>query len=140
MAHGGITGPEILDKFLRSLKRAFLRELESRGIRDVWPCFVVADVGTNLLPENSFDRRMAERLVMIARRYSSFLKGHYTDYVRNPDAYPLAGMGGANISSECAHTEYFSLKKLGELEEELHEKSMVKSPSRIDKMIVMSGR
>jgi tagatose-1,6-bisphosphate aldolase non-catalytic subunit AgaZ/GatZ len=64
---------------------------------------------------------MAKTLVDIARGYRSYIKGHYTDYVSNPQDYPKAGMGGANVGPEFSHAEFDSLERLAKIEEKLIE-------------------
>jgi tagatose-1,6-bisphosphate aldolase non-catalytic subunit AgaZ/GatZ len=44
--------------------------------------------------------------------YGSLVKGHYTDWVANPAAYPQAGMGGANVGPEFTAVEYEALAAL----------------------------
>ncbi|MHB8279148.1 MAG: hypothetical protein ACYDIA_16065 [Candidatus Humimicrobiaceae bacterium] len=53
-------------------------------------------VGTDLYT-TLFDTNVAKKLVDITSRYSSFLKGHYSDFVSNPEDYPKSGMGAANV-------------------------------------------
>jgi hypothetical protein len=39
----------------------------------------------------------------------SYIKGHYTDDVANPEEYPLCGMGAANVGPEFTISEYRAL-------------------------------
>jgi len=137
---GGITDPNILRRYLETFKK----ELRNKGLDNVWPCFVVANVGTYLRLDNKFDRGMAEKLVKTAKEYGSFIKGHFTDYVINPEEYPIAGVGGANIGPSLGHAEYDSLRKLEEAESKCAKKSGISNISNIsrilEKAIVESGR
>ena len=138
--HGGITSPRLFEEFIRKLK-AKLRE---RGLESVWPCFIVGNVGTFLAPDNRFNPEKAKALVKIAGSYGLYVKGHYTDYVSNPEDYPKAGMGGANVGPELAHAEYEALEELDRLERILYRRGRIGNPSgimrRLDEAIVRSGR
>ncbi len=105
--HGGLADLEIFRTFLEGLKSA----LTERGLPDIWPCFVVGKVGTDL-HTTVFDPQVAGTLVEIAGEWDSMIKGHYTDMVENPEAYPASGMGGANVGPEFTEAEYQALKKL----------------------------
>jgi tagatose-1,6-bisphosphate aldolase non-catalytic subunit AgaZ/GatZ len=72
---------------------------------------VVAQVGTDLHTTH-FDPRAAHKLYSIASPYGSLIKGHYTDWVENPEAYPATGMGGANVGPEFTAEEYLALQDL----------------------------
>jgi len=137
---GGITTPETLRIFLENLREAFKR----KRLENVWPCFVVANVGTYLTPQNRFETEKARQVIAIARRYGSYIKGHFTDYVVNPEDYPRVGMGGANIGPSLAHAEYESLKELAELEQTCATKSGINELSNIstilDETIIKSNR
>lgn len=138
--HGGITSPQLFREFIVKLKT----ELRRRGLENLWPCFIVGNVGTYLAPTNRFDTEKARALVEIARTYGLYVKGHYTDYVLNPEDYPKAGMGGANIGPELAHAEYAALEELEKLEEVLHSRGLIAKPSKIveklDEAVIRSGR
>ncbi|GIV58059.1 MAG: hypothetical protein KatS3mg042_0972 [Rhodothermaceae bacterium] len=92
---------------------AFLEALEAALERDGLPrpCFVVGDVGTTL-DGRAFDAERARRLAARARAFGAVLKGHYTDDVERPEAYPAAGVGGANIGPGLAAVEYAALMEL----------------------------
>ena len=60
-----------------------------------WPAFVVGKVGTDL--HHAFRPGGCEKLRAITAPHGSLVKGHYTDWVDNPEAYPTSGMGGANV-------------------------------------------
>jgi tagatose-1,6-bisphosphate aldolase non-catalytic subunit AgaZ/GatZ len=87
--HGGLADMNVFRQFLDGLKGG----LSERGLSDAWPCFVVGKVGTDL-HTTKFDPKVAQQLVAVAGEYGSAMKGHYTDSVANPEAYPQAGMGG----------------------------------------------
>ncbi|MFC1544757.1 class II D-tagatose-bisphosphate aldolase non-catalytic subunit, partial [Gemmatimonadota bacterium] len=137
--HGGLADMATFRKFLRGLRDG----LNSRGLEDVWPCFVVGKVGTDL-HTTLFDPDVAEVLVKNAAEYGSFIKGHYSDGVENPEAYPASGMGGANVGPEFTEAEYFSLKKLAMSECEFARQGKLESESglmdALEAAVVASGR
>jgi tagatose-1,6-bisphosphate aldolase non-catalytic subunit AgaZ/GatZ len=98
---------ENFQRFLQLLADA----LDERGLSHAWPCFVVAQVGTDL-HTTFFDAAVAAQLTAIVRPYGSLLKGHYSDWVENPTAYPAAGMGGANVGPEFTAEEFIALQEL----------------------------
>jgi hypothetical protein len=112
--HGGLADVEVFNRFLSLLKKG----LKDNGLEDVWPCFVVGKVGTDL-HTTTFDAAVAEELTEVAAGYGSLIKGHYSDNVRNPQAYPLSGMGAANVGPEFTECEYEGLMELCELERQL---------------------
>jgi tagatose-1,6-bisphosphate aldolase non-catalytic subunit AgaZ/GatZ len=124
--HGGLADLSVFDRFLMGLKQG----LAERGLSDVWPCFVVGKVGTDL-HTTVFDPVVARDLVARAAAYGSVIKGHYTDYVDNPDAYPQCGIGGANVGPEFTECEYGGLETLARREEELVAQRRVTEPSGI---------
>jgi D-tagatose-1,6-bisphosphate aldolase subunit GatZ/KbaZ len=105
--HGGLVDIANFRHFLQLLAEA----LDARGLRHAWPCFVVAQVGTDL-HTTFFDAGVAAQLTEIVRPYGSLLKGHYSDWVENPEAYPAAGMGGANVGPEFTAEEFIALQEL----------------------------
>ena len=42
----------------------------------------------------------------------SLVKGHYTDWVENPEQYPLTGIGAANVGPEFTAEEFIALAEL----------------------------
>lgn len=108
--HGGLADEAAFDRFLLSLRR----ELEQRRLPDAWPCFIVGKVGTDL-HTTFFDPDVARRLTDRVAPLGSLIKGHYTDWVANPEAYPASGMGGANIGPELTAEE---VRALADLEQE----------------------
>jgi D-tagatose-1,6-bisphosphate aldolase subunit GatZ/KbaZ len=137
--HGGLADMSVFRRFLEGL-RSGLKEF---GLSDVWPCFVVGKVGTDL-HTTEFDPEVARELVRVAAEYGSFIKGHYTDSVANPEAYPEAGMGGANVGPEFTEAEYEALEQLVSKEKELSLSDRVNSPSRmmeaLRQAVIASGR
>ena len=121
--HGGLSDLNAFRKLLKGLKS----ELSKRGL-DVYPCFIVGKVGTDI-HTTEFDSATAKTLVNIAREYGSCIKGHYTDYVSNPQDYPKVGMGGANVGPEFSHAEFDSLERLTKIEEGLVEGGKAITPS-----------
>ena len=87
---------------------------------------------------------MARELVAVAAEYGSVIKGHYSDSVSNPEAYPKAGMGGANVGPEFTEAEYEALEELVAREKELAAAEKVAEKSgmmeALKSAVVASGR
>jgi len=105
--HGGLADIETFDRFLEGLKTGLI----AAGLAHVWPCFIVGKVGSDL-HTTDFDAAVAARLYARVAPLGSLIKGHYTDWVANPEAYPAAGMGGANVGPEFTMTEATALFEL----------------------------
>jgi len=137
--HGGLADIATFRKFLELLKSG----LKDRGLENVWPCFVVGKVGTDL-HTTTFDPETARILTAIAREYGSVMKGHYSDGVTNPEAYPLSGMGAANVGPEFTEKEYEGLLELEHLEKTFFDRGKVAGRSQISHVlryaVVNSGR
>lgn len=137
--HGGLADKNVFRRFLKLLKDGLKKE----GLKDVWPCFIVGKVGTDL-HTTLFDKNVASNLVREASKFGSFIKGHYTDFVENPENYPLVGMGGANLGPEFTKMEYLELKKLDKIEREMWEKDEISYPSKfietITNAVIKSNR
>lgn len=137
--HGGLADMSVFGRFLEGLKTG----LRGRGLGDVWPCFVVGKVGTDL-HTTEFDPKVARRLTEAAAPYGSVIKGHYTDSVSNPDAYAEAGMGGANVGPEFTEAEYAALEELAADEERLAGEGRLSKKSglmdALRRAVVASGR
>ncbi len=118
--HGGLADEKTFDTFIRVLKNGLMVE----GLADVWPCFIVGKVGTDL-DTTIFDEEVARRLTSKVRPLGSYIKGHYTDDVANPEAYPRCGMGAANVGPEFTMSEYRALCELEQLEKEYHAQGRV---------------
>lgn len=112
--HGGLVDFGNFETFLKDLREG----LNARGLSHAWPCFVVAQVGTDL-HTTYFDPEAARRLYDTVSPLGSLIKGHYTDWVENPWEYPATGMGGANVGPEFTSDEYLALESLEEKERAL---------------------
>ena len=109
--HGGLADEKTFDTFIQELKKG----LVNVGLPDVWPCFIVGKVGTDL-DTTVFDPEVAKTLTAKVRPLGSYIKGHYTDDVANPEEYPLCGMGAANVGPEFTMSEYRALCELEQME------------------------
>ncbi len=137
--HGGLADLDVFRKFLILLKEG----LTSYGILNAWPCFIVGKVGTDL-HTSTFDPVVARKLAEIAGEYGSLIKGHYSDNVTNPEAYPESGMGAANVGPEFTELEYNGLMELENIQEELITEGILSDPAPIRKVlwdsVIRSGR
>ena len=124
--HGGLADESVFDTFIIELKDG----LRKKGLTDVWPCFIVGKVGTDL-HTSTFDKEVAKRLTDKVKPLGSFIKGHYTDGVVNPEDYPLCGMGAANIGPEFTISEYEALVELEKTEQAYNEKGEIAQLSHI---------
>lgn len=124
--HGGLADQRTFDTFLCELRSG----LKEEGYADVWPCFIVGKVGTDL-HTTTFDPDVARALTAKVRPYGSLIKGHYTDGVSNPEQYPLSGMGAANVGPEFTMSEYDALAELEEVERMLDARGEVAQCSHI---------
>ena len=105
--HGGLVDIDAFTRFLHGLHAG----LAERDLLHAWPSFIVGKVGTDL-HTTDFDPVVAQRLHDLVMPYGSLIKGHYTDWVANPEDYPKAGMGGANVGPEFTAVEYLALADL----------------------------
>jgi len=110
--HGGLVDFGNFERFIGGLREG----LAARGLAHAWPCFIVGKVGTDL-HTTFFDPDSARRLYEIVAPLGSLIKGHYTDWVENPRAYPETGMGGANVGPEFTAAEFLALADLEEKEQ-----------------------
>jgi len=137
--HGGLADIGVFVRFLELLKKG----LHSENLDDVWPCFVVGKVGTDL-HTTTFDPGVAKQLTELARPYGSLIKGHYSDNVTNPEAYPQSGMGAANVGPEFTEREYEALIELEDLQSQLFGEGRVGKKAEMKKQlriaVVRSGR
>jgi tagatose-1,6-bisphosphate aldolase non-catalytic subunit AgaZ/GatZ len=124
--HGGLADMAVFERFLFGLKEG----LRKNGLQEVWPIFVVGKVGTDL-HTTLFDPRVALELAQRARAYGSYIKGHYTDYVENPEAYPASLMGAANVGPEFTEEEYEALRELVHIEEQLFAEKCIPRKSEL---------
>lgn len=118
--HGGLADESVFDTFIVELKAG----LKACGLDDVWPCFIVGKVGTDLHTV-TFDKEVARKLTAKVAKFGSYIKGHYTDGVLNPEDYPLCGMGAANVGPEFTISEYDALMELEGIEKRLHAEGRV---------------
>ncbi|SCD21846.1 Tagatose 6 phosphate kinase [Proteiniphilum saccharofermentans] len=128
--HGGLADENTFDTFIELLKRG----LKEEGLSDVWPCFIVGKVGTDL-HTNTFDKEVATTLTKKVKQFGSYIKGHYTDGVLNPQDYPLCGIGAANVGPEFTISEYDALVELEELERKMFEKKRIAVLSNMKKTL-----
>jgi D-tagatose-1,6-bisphosphate aldolase subunit GatZ/KbaZ len=137
--HGGLVDEGRFEHFLEELRV----QLKAKGLVYAWPCFVVAQVGTDL-HTTFFDPAAAQRLYAILSPLGSLAKGHYTDWVENPEAYPASGMGGANVGPEFTAAEYLALRELEAREQALAAKQAGQELShfmeRLSQAVINSGR
>jgi tagatose-1,6-bisphosphate aldolase non-catalytic subunit AgaZ/GatZ len=135
-------GTEEVGGGLQSEQRfgAYLRELRTALDRHALPhpSFVVGDVGTTLDSAHVNASRAAALTRQAQDEVGAVLKGHYTDEVNNLAAYPLSGMGGANVGPGLAAAEYDALTDLVDLESRLDADSGFLTSLR--NAIVNSGR
>ena len=102
--HGGLVHMDSFQYFVRELHNGLAQD----NLLNAWPYFIVGKVGTDL-HTTYFDADVARQLFDIVMPYASLIKGHYTDWVANPQAYPAAGMGGANVGPEYTAAEFEAL-------------------------------
>lgn len=124
--HGGLVNLDSFVAFLRGLHEG----LAAANLLHAWPCFIVGKVGTDL-HTTDFDPVVGGELFELVKPYGSLIKGHYTDWVANPEAYPLAGMGGANVGPEFTTVEYVALAALVAKERALCISDPTIQPSRL---------
>lgn len=137
--HGGLADIDIFKKFLKLLKDG----LANIGLDYIWPSFIVGKVGTDL-HTSTFDPVVAKTLVDIAGEYGSYIKGHYTDFVSNPEDYPKSGIGAANVGPEFTILEYDGLKELCLVEDKFFKENKVACKSNfikiLEEAVLKSGR
>ncbi len=137
--HGGLADISEFKKFLYLLKTG----LNKKGYPDVWPIFIVAKVGTDL-HTTTFNTTTAKVVIDVVSEYSSKIKGHYTDFVSNPQDYPTVGIGAANVGPEFTIAEYDAINELSDLEEKLYRQEQVGCKSdykeKLTNAVLDSGR
>jgi len=137
--HGGLVDLARFEVYLTRLRA----ELRAANLSQAWPCFVVAQVGTDL-HTTSFDPEAAGRLYAQVAVLGSLIKGHYTDEVDHPEAYPASGMGGANVGPEFTAVEFEALRELEARERSVLTRNPGLTPSAIEaaieRAVVESGR
>ena len=128
--HGGLADMDNFRLFLNNLQDG----LAMVDLEKVWPCFVVGKVGTDL-HTTTFDPDVAQTLTKEAAKYGSVIKGHYSDNVTNPEEYPRAGMGGANVGPEFTEMEYDGLIELTELENDFNKVGRIAKLSKFKEVL-----
>ncbi|MGL4647770.1 MAG: class II D-tagatose-bisphosphate aldolase non-catalytic subunit, partial [Caldilineaceae bacterium] len=90
-----------------------------------------------------FDPASAALLFELVAPRGALIKGHYTDWVENPEDYPATGMGGANVGPEFTAAEYLALRELSARERDLL-RDGTRSPARLmealEEAVDRSGR
>jgi tagatose-1,6-bisphosphate aldolase non-catalytic subunit AgaZ/GatZ len=124
--HGGLVAFQRFEVFLKSLRRG----LNENGLSHAWPCFIVAQVGTDL-HTTAFNSDVAKRLYDIVAPMGTLVKGHYTDWVDNPEDYTVAGVGGANVGPEFTAEEYLALRDMSKKEKGILQTRSGLEPSNI---------
>jgi tagatose-1,6-bisphosphate aldolase non-catalytic subunit AgaZ/GatZ len=99
--------------FLSNLRSS----MSSLKLMDAWPAFFVADVGPGLFSAE-FSPASANRVYTVAAPTGALAMGHYTDWVDDPQLYPQAGVGCANLGPELTAEEVHALQDLCEHETE----------------------
>ncbi len=133
--HGGLADLTTFDSFLDGLRRSLSRA----GLEAAWPCFIVGKVGTDL-HTTTFDPEMAGQLYQRVAPLGSLIKGHYTDWVANPAAYPASGMGAANVGPEFTAAELEALKELCRRERQQYATARSGFEAAMEHAVIESGR
>jgi D-tagatose-1,6-bisphosphate aldolase subunit GatZ/KbaZ len=135
---GGLADEDMFGSFLAGLRKRMTED----GLSQAWPCFIVGKVGTDL-DTTLFSPQVAQELYDIACDYGMVLKGHYTDNVENPAAYPTSKMGGANVGPEFTEVECDALFELESREKAAPAKSAGRRSQfreSLTRAVVRSGR
>jgi tagatose-1,6-bisphosphate aldolase non-catalytic subunit AgaZ/GatZ len=136
--HGGLVDLGRFEGYISLLQG----ELQKNNLSQCWPSLFVAQIGTDL-HTTVFKPEAARRLYSILAPLGSLAKGHYTDWVENPEDYPASGMGAANVGPEFTAVEYMALADLEE-----QERILLPTSSRarsnfmmtLQRVVVESGR
>ena len=136
--HGGLVDLDRFEEFLALLRVQLLKE----NLHHCWPCLLVAQIGTDL-HTTIFKPEVARRLYSILAPLGSMVKGHYTDWVENPEEYPATGIGAANVGPEFTAEEYKALSELEEQERVIIAQTRAPSSNimeTVQNVVVESGR
>ena len=136
--HGGLVDFDRFEQFLNLLRV----QLHEKNLDQCWPCLLVAQIGTDL-HTIIFKPDVARRLYSILAPLGSMVKGHYTDWVENPEAYPTSGIGAANVGPEFTAEEFKALSELEEQERVILEEIKIPPSNFIETLqnvVVESGR
>ena len=97
-----------MSSFLAELRQG----LQAEHLENAWPCFVVAQVGTDL-HTTSFDPQAARRnCTRPSLRSARWSKVIIPIGWKTRGDYPATGMGGANVGPEFTAAEYLALRDL----------------------------
>ena len=136
---GGLSEPNLVSIFLRKLREA----MKDKELIDVWPSFLVGNIGTNL-HTTTFDIEAARRLYSISSGYGLHLKSHYTDYVARLEDYPKVPIRAANVGPRFTNAEFDCLQRLEGTEAGFPSTNESRKPSNLSreliKAVVDSGR
>ncbi|RKY00736.1 sugar-phosphate kinase [Candidatus Poribacteria bacterium] len=132
---GGLTDPEVFERFIREL----LGKLESEGLKK--PCFIVGQTGTLVrMDENvgRFDPEKARQLAGIAAKYGIGFKEHNADYLPEEllRMHPQLGITAANVAPEFGVAETKAYLKLADMERRAAEEGRISSPSGFDDVLM----
>jgi D-tagatose-1,6-bisphosphate aldolase subunit GatZ/KbaZ len=136
--HGGLVDVNRFIDFIELLQT----ELYNLNLNECWPCLFVAQIGTDL-HTTFFNPQSAQNLYSILAPKGSMAKGHYTDWVENPEYYPITGMGAANVGPEFTAEEYIALTDLERLERGYISQSHIQPSNFIETLqhaVVEAGR
>jgi D-tagatose-1,6-bisphosphate aldolase subunit GatZ/KbaZ len=136
--HGGLVDIDRFTDFIDLLQI----QLSKKNLNECWPCLFVAQIGTDL-HTTVFNPQAARNLYSILAPNGSMVKGHYTDWVENPEYYPITGMGAANVGPEFTAEEYNALAELERLEREYINHSPLQPSNFIETLqnvVVEAGR
>ncbi len=113
----GYKSPEAIDKFTEYV----VSRLKSNGFNIEKIVFGVADVGTEVRPDNKVNPLTIQIFSDIMQRHSMYLKIHSGDYLDFIETLLQNNVGGLNVGPMFAHTMYSTVKKLilGNLKDEL---------------------
>ena len=129
------SGLDTLGRF-RSFLSRLTDGLQTAGLPA--PAFVVGDVGTRLDTTGVDVDRARALTEAVQADLGALVKGHYTDDVEDLAAYPLSGVGAANVGPGLAAVERRALLDLVGLEERLGRASGF--PEALREAVVTSGR
>jgi D-tagatose-1,6-bisphosphate aldolase subunit GatZ/KbaZ len=136
--HGGLADTSRFEHFIGSLRE----KLAERSLSNCWPCLFVAQIGTDL-HTTQFNPGLAKQLNVILTPLDSMIKGHYTDWVENPEEYPINGIGAANVGPEFTAEEYSALQDLAAEERKIFIGKSVQGSNIMETLknaVVESGR
>jgi len=103
----GFKPVEEIEKFISST----LTALKGRGFDVQRIVFGVADVGTEVKPDNKAYPQTIYGFSTLMRKYGLYLKIHSGDYLENPNELPKNFVGGVNIGPMLAHVMYSAVKE-----------------------------